>query len=73
MAAAAPARALAAWRAGRWTLVFRPPLRVEAPDCAGFPAGVSARIAFAVWDGHNQDRAGQPAVTPAFVELTLDL
>ena len=62
----------AAWRAGRWTLVFRRPLRVEAADCARFEPGGSARIAFAVWDGHNQDRAGQKAVTPAFVDLDLD-
>ena len=62
----------AAWQAGRWMLVFRRPLRVDAPDCVGFAPGGSARIAFAVWDGHNQDRAGQKAVTPAFVALALD-
>jgi DMSO reductase family type II enzyme heme b subunit len=64
--------ARADWREGRGALVFRRSLRVEAADCVAFEPGGSARIAFAVWDGANAERAGQKAVTPAFLELTLD-
>ena len=57
---------------GRWVVVFQRPLRPASDEFAAFEPGTSAKIAFAVWDGSNAERAGQKAVSGAFIELPLD-
>jgi DMSO reductase family type II enzyme heme b subunit len=59
-------------RDSRWAVVFQRPLRAAGGDFVAFQADGSARIAFAVWEGSNADRAGQKAVTAEFLELKLD-
>lgn len=57
---------------GRWVVVFQRPLKAESGEFAAFEPGASAKIAFAVWDGGNAERAGQKAVSGAFLALPLD-
>jgi DMSO reductase family type II enzyme heme b subunit len=57
---------------GRWVVVFQRPLRPRGPEFVAFELGTTAKIAFAVWDGSNAERAGQKAVSGAFIELPLD-
>ena len=59
-------------RDGAWTVVLQRPLRPTAGEFARFEPGGSARIAFAVWDGSNAERAGQKAVSATFLDLELD-
>jgi DMSO reductase family type II enzyme heme b subunit len=59
-------------RDGAWYLVFQRPLQPGAGEFVRFTPGQSAKIAFAVWEGSNAERAGQKAVSGAFVELRLD-
>ena len=59
-------------RGSEWALVFQRPLRPAGEEFAAFQADGSARIAFAVWEGSNADRAGQKAVSAEFLELKLD-
>jgi mono/diheme cytochrome c family protein len=51
------------WKDGRWTVVLRRPLQVDA--AAGLPlaAGDKLSIAFALWDGAAGDRNGQKLVS----------
>ena len=59
-------------RGEKWVLVFQRPLLPGNGEFAHFEPGTSAKIAFAVWDGSNAERAGQKAVSGAFIELPLD-
>jgi dimethylsulfide dehydrogenase subunit gamma/complex iron-sulfur molybdoenzyme family reductase subunit gamma len=65
-ATAVPVEALtsAAVRTGDgWEVVFSRPLRVKPDEGASLPAKGSMPIAFAAWDGNNQERDGFKAVT----------
>jgi complex iron-sulfur molybdoenzyme family reductase subunit gamma len=64
--------ASALYRNGGWHLVFQRPLQPASGDFARFALGQPAKIAFAVWEGSNSDRAGQKAVSGAFVEVELE-
>lgn len=57
---------------GKWVVVFQRPLRPGEGEFAHFEPGGSAKIAFAVWEGSNAERAGQKAVSGAFLDLKLD-
>jgi DMSO reductase family type II enzyme heme b subunit len=57
---------------GGWVVVFQRPLRPASGEFAAFEPGTTAKIAFAVWDGSNAERAGQKAFSGAFIELPLD-
>ena len=59
-------------RDGAWAVVFQRPLRPGTGEFARFEPGGSARIAFAVWEGSNAERAGQKAVSGTFLDLELD-
>jgi DMSO reductase family type II enzyme heme b subunit len=52
----------ARWSDGRWTLV------IGAPVKAVLTSGV---VAFAVWEGGNQERAGLHSITPEWQELVV--
>jgi len=62
----------ALYRNGEWRLVFQRPLQPASGDFARFESGRPAKIAFAIWEGSNAERAGQKAVSGAFVEVELE-
>jgi len=64
--------ASAVYREGEWHLVFQRPLEPASGEFAHFVPGQPARIAFAIWEGNNAERAGQKAVSGAFVEFELE-
>jgi DMSO reductase family type II enzyme heme b subunit len=53
----------ARWADGRWQLV------IGAPLAGGLPAD---DVAFAVWEGGNQERAGLHSYTPEWQEITIE-
>jgi len=59
-------------RAGEWHLVFQRPLELGSGEFVRFAPGQPAKIAFAVWEGSNADRAGQKAISGAFIDLELE-
>jgi len=71
-AAASGLAAKGRYREGGWAVVFQRALSPPAGEFARFEPGGTARMAFAVWDGSNAERAGQKAVSGAFLDLLLD-
>ena len=59
-------------RDGEWHLVLQRPLGSASEEHARFAPGHPAKIAFAVWEGSNAERAGQKAVSGVFLELELE-
>jgi len=59
-------------RDGAWTVVFQRPLQPGGGEFVRFDPGGSMRVAFAVWEGSNAERAGQKAVSGAFLDVNLD-
>ena len=59
---------------GRWSVVIRRALQVQADAMSAiqFTPGQVLRSAFAVWDGGNQERAGIKAFSPAWLDLKLE-
>jgi DMSO reductase family type II enzyme heme b subunit len=57
----------AEWRQERWAVVFAHPL-AENNGRAGSP-GASDLVAFAVWEGANQERAGLASYSPVWSRL----
>lgn len=53
-----------------WSVVYARELESEAPDQPAFVDGEDTDMAFAVWDGDNDDRNGQKSVS-AFATLSL--
>ncbi len=64
------ARAL--YRDREWHLVFQRPLEPAAGEFARFAPGQTTKIAFAIWEGSNAERAGQKAISGAFAEVELE-
>jgi DMSO reductase family type II enzyme heme b subunit len=66
--------AAADWEGGRWALVFRRTLRVPGGDdeVVQFSVGQHRKLAFAVWEGANGERAGLKAFSPEWHELVLE-
>jgi DMSO reductase family type II enzyme heme b subunit len=60
------------YRNGEWIVVFQRPLQPGPGEFVRFEPGSAARIAFAVWEGSNAERAGQKAVSGAFLDIKLD-
>ncbi len=55
---------------GRWAVVLTRPFPGATPDQASFTVGTTTDMAVAVWDGANQDRNGQKAVSQ-FMRLAI--
>jgi DMSO reductase family type II enzyme heme b subunit len=51
------------WKNGEWRVVFSRSLTDNDPQDAQFPVGVFQNIAFAVWDGSNNEKGAQKAIT----------
>src|SRR5262249_53635963 len=52
-------KAKGTWKDGRWTVVLRRPLTVDADAGVPLVPGDKLSIAFALWDGAARDRNGQ--------------
>jgi DMSO reductase family type II enzyme heme b subunit len=52
-----------AWKDGEWRVIFSRPLTDNDTQDAQFPAGKFQNIAFAVWDGSNNEKGAQKAIT----------
>lgn len=59
------------WKAGRWSVVLRRPLTVEAGAGLTLASGDKLSISFAIWDGAHRDRNGQKMVS-IWHDLVLD-
>src|SRR5262249_47020244 len=51
--------AASSYKDGRWTVVLRRPLAIDANDGLPLAPGEQCSIAFAIWDGAARDRNGQ--------------
>jgi DMSO reductase family type II enzyme heme b subunit len=58
-----PVLTSASWSDGHWRVVIGAPLAVVSPTDA---------VAFAVWEGSNQERAGLHSYSPEWQELTIE-
>ncbi|MFI5398780.1 MAG: ethylbenzene dehydrogenase-related protein [Candidatus Binatia bacterium] len=56
-------RGRGAWRDGKWHVVIVRSLKTTSPRDRQFAAGQQVPVAFAVWNGAEQDRNGQKAVS----------
>lgn len=54
---------------GGWEAVISRPLRVKSEEGVSLGGRKSIPIAFAAWDGHNQERDGLKAVTLEWWQL----
>lgn len=63
----------AALREGRdWRVVVSRPFKVEDDTLVPLHRGMTTKVAFAVWQGSNQERAGIKAVTPDWRPLRIE-
>lgn len=58
------------WQNDTWAVVFARPYTSEGPEHAGFSAGARTDIAFAVWDGSQDERNGMKAASQ-FITLSI--
>ena len=59
-----------AWKDGKWQVIFSRNLESSEPDDVSFLPGKTYSLAFAVWDGANEERNGQKS-TSQWVSLQL--
>ena len=65
-------QARARWQDGRWQLVFARPLAVDGSQAVPLGSKKSAKVAFAVWDGASQERAGLKSFSKEWQELLIE-
>ncbi len=58
------------WYRGRWQVVFSRPLSVRG-DAVRFSAKKAAKVAFAIWEGASQERAGLKSFSKGWQELSI--
>lgn len=56
---------------GRWSVVLSRPMDIGSGR-ARFAPGHAARMAFCVWDGGNQERAGRKSFSGDFIDVALE-
>jgi DMSO reductase family type II enzyme heme b subunit len=66
-----PIRAAAQHVAGNWHLVMCRALKAD-DGRANFKPGAATRMAFAVWDGGNRERAGRKSFSGDFIKVDID-
>ncbi len=63
----------ALYRDGGWHLVFQRPLdQPGSGEFTRFVPGQASKIAFAIWEGSNAERAGQKSISGSFLEFELE-
>jgi DMSO reductase family type II enzyme heme b subunit len=62
------------WKAGRWAVVFSRPLHVGGAEGGGaeLAPGAETKVAFAVWNGSNGERAGIKAWSQSWLSLRVE-
>lgn len=60
-----------AWEAGKWRVIFSRDLNSSEPEDVSFVPGKTYSIAFAAWDGTNDERNGQKS-TSQWVNLVIE-
>jgi complex iron-sulfur molybdoenzyme family reductase subunit gamma len=58
------------WENDTWAVVFARPYTSDSPDHAGFSSGARTDVAFAVWDGSQDERNGMKAASQ-FITLSI--
>jgi DMSO reductase family type II enzyme heme b subunit len=72
-AASSQLAASASYNDEGWHLVFQRPLdHPGSGEFTRFVPGQHSKIAFAIWEGSNAERAAQKAVSGAFIDLELE-
>ena len=64
--------AAAAYGEGGWQVVISRPFAVEGDAAVPLRRGITRKVAFAVWQGSNQERAGIKAVTLEWQPLEIE-
>ena len=64
--------AMASYNQEEWTLVIRRSLAASGLDHVTLTPGSGAKVAFAVWQGANQERGGLKAVTLDWEPLEIE-
>jgi len=57
---------------GSWTVVFQRPMEVPGEDFVVIDHQLDNAIAFAVWEGSNNERSGQKSVSGEFVSFSIE-
>ncbi len=65
-------QARARWQDGRWQLVFARPLATDGAEGVQLAAKKPTKVAFAVWDGASQERAGLKSFSKQWRELAIE-
>jgi DMSO reductase family type II enzyme heme b subunit len=70
----APLAARSAWVDGVWRVVIARPFQADWPaeEAVALSPGVSVSVAFAVWEGSNQERGGIKAITGIWQQLNVE-
>ena len=58
------------WYRGRWQVVFSRPMSVPG-DAVRLSVNKAAKVAFAVWEGSSQERAGLKSFSKGWQELNI--
>jgi DMSO reductase family type II enzyme heme b subunit len=64
-------QARARWLDGRWEVVLARPLQANG-EGVRLAAGKAAKVAFAVWEGSSQERAGIKSFSKRWQELEIE-
>jgi complex iron-sulfur molybdoenzyme family reductase subunit gamma len=65
-------QARARWEDGRWQVVFARPLLLTGGQAVALGRGKPAQVAFAVWEGSSQERAGLNSFSKQWRELVIE-
>jgi complex iron-sulfur molybdoenzyme family reductase subunit gamma len=65
-------QARARWAEGKWTVVFTRPLAIDGNEGVRLGSGQTVRVAFAVWEGASQERAGIKSFSKQWQELSIE-
>jgi complex iron-sulfur molybdoenzyme family reductase subunit gamma len=65
-------KARAKWSDGRWRVIFVRPLTVGERQTVRFKSGKPVKVAFAVWEGSNQERANLNAYSKEWRDLIVE-
>ncbi|HEU4759464.1 MAG TPA: ethylbenzene dehydrogenase-related protein [Dehalococcoidia bacterium] len=69
---ASPVQSRALWKDGRWRVVFARSLAVNGARAVRLDAERPTRVAFAVWEGSSQERAGLKSFSREWRELVIE-
>ncbi len=67
-----PIQARARWQGGRWQLVLARALAVDGVEGVALGNKKPAKVAFAVWEGASQERAGLKSFSKGWQELLIE-